>query len=68
MYLLYTAGISTLCCAVGAVLTVNNKMYTMQGKYCLGVHADTYWIWVVDLCVRADLLRMRAYALHVDAD
>ena len=40
MYLLYTAGISTLCCAVGAVLTVNNKMYTMQGKCYLGVHAD----------------------------
>ena len=59
MYLLYTAGISTLCCAVGAVL---------QGKYYLGVHADAYWIWVVDPCVRADLLRMYAYALHVDAD
>ena len=25
-----------------------------------------YWVLVVDLCVRADLLRMRAYALHVD--
>ena len=27
-----------------------------------------YWVLVVDLCVRADLLRMRAYALRVDAD
>ena len=28
---------------------------------------NTYWVWV-DLCVRADLMRMRAYALRVDAD
>ena len=27
-----------------------------------------YWVWVADLYVRADLLRMRAYALCVDAD
>ena len=64
-------------------MTVNNKMYTMQGKCYLGVHADAdrdqckeknktkqayYWVWVVDPCMCVDLLCMHAYVLHVNTD